>query len=210
MGEDGRRIARRLFVQVQLWNARMSLFRDKYRIESTRLKTWDYSWPWWYYITIVVKDRRGIFAEVVESSLEYSPLGAAVESCWRRIPEHHKGVELDEYVIMPNHLHGIVILGEDCRDVQLNVSTKDRKVPEQNPFSSISPKKGSLSVVIRTFKAAVTTWARANGHSDFAWQERFYDHIIRNDKDLHRIRQYIANNPLKWALDEENPPGGRH
>jgi hypothetical protein len=72
-------------------------------------------------------------------------------------------------------------------------------------MASLSPKKDSLSVIVRTFKAAVTTWARDNDNRDFGWQERFQDHIIRNDEDLRCIRTYIANNPLQWALDEENP-----
>ena len=72
-------------------------------------------------------------------------------------------------------------------------------------MGALSPPAGSLSVVVRTFKAAVTTWARDHGHEDFAWQARFHDHIIRNEADLHRIRTYIANNPLQWAIDEENP-----
>jgi len=188
----------------------MSLFKNKYRIESTRLATWDYSWPWWYYVTIVVKNRRSLFGEIVLSSLEHSPLGAVVETCWKKIPMHHKGVDLDEYIVMPNHIHGIIILGEDCGDVQEACGDVQLNVSTENSYSTISPKKGSLSVVIRTFKAAVTTWARVNAYGDFAWQERFYDHIIRNERDLHRIRTYIANNPLKWALDEENPLGGRH
>lgn len=72
-------------------------------------------------------------------------------------------------------------------------------------MGALSPRRGTLSVIIRTFKAAVTTIARERGFKDFAWQNRFYDHIIRNDADLERIRTYIANNPLQWAIDEENP-----
>jgi REP element-mobilizing transposase RayT len=87
----------------------------------------------------------------------------------------------------------------------LNVPSDDHQPKIHRIGNSISPVKGSLSVIIRTFKAAVTTWARANGHPDFAWQGRFHDHIVRDEDDLDRIREYIVNNPLKWALDEENP-----
>jgi putative transposase len=76
-------------------------------------------------------------------------------------------------------------------------------------MTTLSPKRGSLSVVVRTFKAAVTTWARNNGCEAFEWQGRFYDHIIRNEADLHRIRTYIANNPVRWACDQENPDRSR-
>jgi REP element-mobilizing transposase RayT len=180
----------------------------------------------------------------VNESVALSELGSSADACWREIPEHHEGVGLDEYVVMPNHVHGIVIINEKSRgdvhgrdvpgrDVQLNVPTGDTlnvptddtsrlNVPTDDTLplnvptdqnqprihrigNSISPVKGSLSVIIRTFKAAVTTWARANGHPDFTWQGRFHDHIIRDEDDLYRIRTYIRNNPLKWALDQENP-----
>src|SRR5207247_7382278 len=91
--------------------------------------------------------------------------------------------------------------------VQLNVPTKNTHPtrPKNKAIASLSPTKGSLSVIARTFKAAVTTWARDNSFGGFGWQERFHDHIIRDEADLRRIRAYIANNPLQWALDEENP-----
>jgi len=129
---------------------------------------------------------------------------------------------LDEYQTMPNHAHGIVVLwgnhGRDLipnrrrtgnqipaffgRDVQLNVPTK-------NTPHRLSPAKGSLSVIVRTFKAAVTTWARRNGHEYFVWQPRFHDHIIRVKEDLERIRAYIRENPANWMSDEENPQSSR-
>jgi putative transposase len=156
------------------------------------------SWPGWYYVTIVVKDRKCTFGVVENDVVVLSALGRDVDCCWRQIPHHHQDVELDDYVVMPNHVHGIIIINDSaCRDVQLNVPTKR--------LSSISPMKDSLSVIIRTFKGAVTTWARDNGHAEFVWQERFHDHVIRNDADLHRIRAYIHNNPLRRPLDEENP-----
>jgi REP element-mobilizing transposase RayT len=164
-------------------------------------------------VTVVVKERICQFGRVVIDAVDLSELGRAADACWRQIPEHHEHVGLDEHVVMPNHVHGIVIINEKPRggvhgrdvhgrDVQLNVPTENTSKRIGN---SISPVKGSLSAIIRTFKAAVTTWSRANGYPEFAWQGRFHDHIIRNEVDLFRIRTYIRNNPLKWALDEENP-----
>jgi putative transposase len=183
----------------------MTLFKNTYRVESTRLKSWDYSWPGWYFVTIVVRDHTCLFGEVKNDRLLPSPLGQVAEESWVEIPSHHRNVELDEYVVMPNHVHGIIILNDikgdvnrHRRDVRLNVSTDVVR-------STISPPKGSLSVVVRTFKAAVTTWAKTNGHQEFKWQERFYDHILRDENDLRRIRRYIRENPLRWQLDEENP-----
>jgi len=192
---------------------------QKHARRSIRLKGWDYSEPAWYYVTIVVKGRRCEFGRVVAETVDLSELGRIADACWREIPKHHEDVGLDEHIVMPNHVHGIVIINEKSppvagRDVQLNVPTGDTlNIADEDTSKrigkSISPAKGSLSVIIRTFKAAVTTWAHANGHAGFAWQGRFHDHIIRDEDDLYRIRMYIRNNPLKWALDEENPDNTR-
>jgi len=138
----------------------------------------------------------------VNNEVQHSPLGLIAQEFWRGIPQHHSHVELDDFIVMPNHVHGVMILLDKTeesvrRDVQLNVPTRR--------LSPISPQKNSLSVVVRTYKAAVTTWARDNGHEGFAWLGRFHDHIVRNEADLTRIREYIRNNPLQWALVEENP-----
>jgi len=94
----------------------MALFDNKYRIESARLASWDYSWPGWYYVTIVVGDRQCAFGEVVSGQVCLSPLGVVAEKCWKEIPQHHHGVELDDYhEVMPNHVHGNIILN-DAKD----------------------------------------------------------------------------------------------
>ncbi len=191
---------------------------------STRLPDWDYSWAWWYLVTIVVKDRRCVFGHIENDAVVLSELGKTADDCWRQIPQHHPGVGLDDHKVMPNHIHGIILIDDLSdtksvvrRDVQLNVPTTKPDGPtnptdgqllflsKEEAMATLSPRKRSLSVVVRTFKAAVTTWARDNGAADFGWQGRFHDHIIRNDADLHRIRAYITNNPLRWALDKENP-----
>ena len=126
--------------------------------------------------------------------MRLSQEGIIAQQCWKQIPRHFENVELDEFVVMPNHIHGIIILNDHGRDVQLNVPTR------------LSPKKGSLSVIIRTYKAAVTTECRRKGLSDFRWQSRFYEHIIRSDKDLDKIRDYISGNVLQWTFDSEYSP----
>jgi REP element-mobilizing transposase RayT len=136
--------------------------------------------------------------------MRLSPIGEVSEEMWHEIPHHFPEVQLDEFVVMPNHVHGIILLWSDPqrasgRDIQLNIPTP------QNYFSKISPKKKTLSVMIRTYKAAVTTWCRKNGFSGFLRQAGFYDHIIRNEKSLNCIRSYIATNAERWQLDRENP-----
>ena len=192
----------------------MATFQNKYRIESARLESWDYSWPGWYYVTISTRDKTSCFGGVRNNLVCRSPLGDIAPNYWLEIPKHHANAEHDDFIVMPNHVHGIIILDgmqvgarpkDHRRDVQLNVSTNQTTRQENATMANLSPCSGSLSVIVRTFKGAVTTWARDNGFGGFAWQERFHDHIIRNAADLHRIRTYVRNNPLKWALDEENP-----
>jgi REP element-mobilizing transposase RayT len=159
--------------------------------KAIRLKEYDYSRPGEYFVTICTYEKEYIFGEIIADEMHLSQEGIIAQQCWKQIPNHFEYAELDEYVVMPNHIHGIIILNYHGRDVQLNVPTR------------LSPKKGSLSVIIRTYKAAVTTECRRKGLFHFRWQSRFYEHIIRSDKDLNNIREYITGNILKWAFDSE-------
>jgi REP element-mobilizing transposase RayT len=154
-------------------------------------------------------------------------LRAHAEDCWRAIAQHAPRVTLDEWVVMPNHIHGIIVINEVGNDdrgrgVQLNAPTaigeeasvanndSGDRYPD-NVFSQISPRRNTLGVMMRTYKAAVTTAAhRTDVEPIFAWQRGFYDHIIRGERELDAIRRYIRDNPLKWALDRDNPQNARN
>ena len=161
------------------------------RRKSIRLKEYDYSFPGWYYVTICTKDFIPWFGKVKNGKVAYNELGKIAVEFVGKIPEHFKRTELDEFIVMPNHAHAIIIINEV-------VGTRDRVSLRR--FGSIE--KGSLSIIINQYKGSVTRFAHKNGFDDFYWQPRFYEHIVRNDNDLHRIRTYIRNNPLKWELDE--------
>lgn len=184
----------------------MSKFQNKYRIESSRLKHWDYSTPWWYYVTIVTKEHINYFGKIENGKMYLSELGKFCRKCWNEIPIHYPDIELDYYIIMPNHIHGIIILNENARrDVACNVSTntvKNNNKTKNLYFSKISPKANSLSVIVRSFKSAVTRYSSKNDFKDFKWQPRFYDRIIRNEKELFQIRKYIEQNPIKWEIEK--------
>ena len=121
---------------------------------------------------------------------------------WLQIPEHHNAVTLDQFIVMPNHIHRIIELkGDRVSDVACNVATKDNS----KTMSDISPKKGSLGTIVRSYKSAVTNWCHTNVYPDFVWQSKFHDHIIRNQKDLDRIRNYIRDNPANWEGDRRSP-----
>jgi len=184
------------------------LYKDRYRAASTRLKDFDYTSAGYYFVTVCTRDRECLFGDVHDGIMDFSSVGKIVRTFWSEIPVHVPGVELDEFVVMPNHIHGIVMIREkSCRNVACNVST-DNVSTITSELAKISPKPGSLGVIIRSFKSAVTNWCRKYNH-DFAWQPRFYDEIIRNEQMLEKVREYIRNNPMQWELDKENPANGK-
>jgi REP element-mobilizing transposase RayT len=168
---------------------------------------YDYEQAGDYFITLCTHHHQCVLGNVHGEEMHLNEIGKIAQRCWEEIPQHFPNVELDAFVVMPNHMHGIIIINDHGRDVQLNVSTGNisSNVSTEKTHASISARKGSLSVIIRIFKAAVTTLCRTNGYHNFKWQSRFYDHIIRDEKDLDNVRNYIIDNPLKWATDEENP-----
>jgi putative transposase len=155
---------------------------------TTRLQGYDYSQEGAYFVTICTQLRELYF--------DTPSVRQIAEHCWIDIPNHFPNVELDEWVIMPNHLHGVVLITG-----QTSVSNHRK----ENLFSKISPLKNTLSVIMRTYKAAVTTFCRRAGEIEFAWQRNYHDHIIRDEVDLNRIREYILLNPSRWEEDVENP-----
>lgn len=172
----------------------MTKYKNEFRIETARLKDWDYSTPWWYYVTINTHNHVSWFGEIVNSKMILNRLGKVVELCWTEIPNHYTSVELDYYIIMPNHMHGIIILNsaETCHGKSLQ--------PRERKFSQ--PVKNSLSMVINQFKGAVKRWCNKNNCENFQWQPRFYDRIIRNETELFKIRKYIEQNPMKWEIEK--------
>jgi REP element-mobilizing transposase RayT len=176
----------------------MTLFKNKYRIESTRLKNWDYSAAGFYFVTICTRGRGCFFGDVVDGEAKLTEIGAKAKDFWEEIPSHFAHARLDKYVVMPNHMHGIVVLDNHNVETRHGASLPNRFGPL---------KAGSLSAIIHAYKASVTRWGNKNGHRYFSWQPRFYEHIVRNEEDLNRIRKYIAENPLKWELDKESAEG---
>ena len=179
------------------------LFKNKYRIKSTRLKYWDYSSNGAYYITICTKNRECYLGDIKNGEMKLSVIGEIVSDEWIRTKQIRKNVELDEWVIMPNHLHGIVIIDNDY--VGCNVETHGhaslQTKPQTEHTNMFGPQSKNLSSIIRGFKGSTTKQIHLAGFHDFAWQPRFHEHIIRNKKELNRIHTYIKNNPLKWELD---------
>jgi REP element-mobilizing transposase RayT len=181
-------------------------FKNKYRIESTRLKHWDYGWNAPYFVTICTKNRECFFGDVVDGEMILNDIGLIADDCWLQIPEHFPFVKLGNHIVMPNHVHGIVVIDkpDDARNMH-NVGTQNFASPQNTTESTsknkFGPQSQNLASIIRGFKIGVTTNARLI-NPDFAWQSRFHDHIIRDDESFQRISAYIINNPLNWSKDQ--------
>jgi REP element-mobilizing transposase RayT len=155
----------------------------KYDRKQPRLKGYNYSEAGAYFITLCTKDKELYF--------ENEKIREIVEECWLNIPEHFDSIGLDSYVIMPNHLHGILFL--------------ETAVVKRHAFSLQKGRRYQrIPVIIGGFKSAASKSLHRLGFKDFKWQTSYYDHIIRNEKELMKIREYIINNPYKWNEDAEN------
>ncbi len=186
----------------------MDKFKNKYRIPSARLQAWDYGRNGIYFITICTQNRETYFGKIVNGYMELSNIGLIANKYWGEIPEHFPFVNLNEFVVMPNHIHGIIEIAKTNNEhnvvetPNLGVST-NIDTEHQTAASSEKWKPQSLGVIINQFKRIVTIQSHKI-HADFAWQSRFYDHIIRNNKSYEKIKNYIINNPQKWNDDKLN------
>ncbi|HUH73070.1 MAG TPA: transposase [Chitinophagales bacterium] len=187
-------------------------FQNKYRISSARLQTWDYRWSGAYFITICTKNREHYFGEIVNQKMILSNVGVLANVFWCEIKNHTKNVTLGEFVVMPNHIHGILILNDNVLEnvsasvetlhaTSLQIPLPPQSTTKNEQMTGISPKSGSISAIIRSYKSAVTKHANRLGF-DFAWQPRFHDHIIRDEQSFDNIQNYIFNNPINWEIDK--------
>jgi REP element-mobilizing transposase RayT len=183
----------------------MEKFKGLYRIESARIQGWNYGWAGLYFITICTKDRVCWFGKMVNHKISLSDIGTIVEMEWRNTFEMRPDMNLymGEFVIMPNHFHAIIGIGTNRYNIQYDDHRRDAMhcVSNTPPKTTISSQSNNLASIVRGFKASVTKQARML-HVDFAWQSRYYDHIIRDEKSFHAISTYIINNPAQWAKDE--------
>ena len=181
----------------------MTLYKNKYRIESARCPHWDYTSNGYYFVTICTHNRQHFFGNVIAGKMQLSDIGVIVAQEWQKTPHLRPNVQLDEWVVMPNHFHGIIIINNPEETFRINNSEKTfRRNVSKNNKSRLQP--NSLGSIIGQFKSVCTKQIRKIGFTDFRWQTRFHDHIIRDEKSLQRIRQYIINNPAKWELDRNN------
>lgn len=164
----------------------MTFNPDIHHRRSIRLKEYDYSAIGAYFVTICAFQRECLFGDVVNGEMRLNECGMIIQDTWDDLPKHYSHVELDQFVIMPNHVHGIVVL---------------------NPVTETSSKRHGFPEIVRAFKsfsAKHINQLRDNPGCP-VWQRNYFERVMRNDTDLSKAREYIVNNPIKWELDKENP-----
>jgi len=191
--------------------------KDRYRIESSRMQNWDYGRNGKYFITICTGGRECFFGNIEDRNVKLSQIGILADKFWIEIPNHFEYVILDQYIIMPNHVHGILEIrnGRNAinrRDAINRVSTStntENLLDTNRQTGGITGLNNpmlndNLSRVIRWYKGRVS-FETNKFQKDFHWQTRFNDSIVRDQKSLDNIRNYITNNPGNLAKDELNP-----
>jgi putative transposase len=183
-------------------------FQNKYRIPSTRLQTWDYSNNGAYFITICTQNREHFFGSIQKGIMQLSEIGKLAEQYWMEIPNHFPFIELGNFVVMPNHVHGILIINHHVETRLIASDNNETRLIAslQENVGGFSGNKNpmlndNISKIIRWYKGRCSFECRKT-HSNFAWQSRFHDHIIRNSKSFDIIQNYIFENPLNWKDDK--------
>lgn len=172
----------------------MGKFKGKYRVPSARWATWDYGRNAAYFVTICIADRTHDFGQVVNGEMILTPLGQSAADCWEAIPDHFPFVVLDGFVVMPNHVHGIIIIDKP-----------DGGGGGGGGPNRFGPQSKNLASIVRGYKIGVTKYARQH-NLPFKWQARYHDHVIRNAGEYERIRKYIHDNPQQWTEDRYYAP----
>jgi REP element-mobilizing transposase RayT len=179
----------------------MTKYCNKYRIESFRLQNRDYGANGYYYVTIKTKMGNHYFGYVEDDQMHLNELGEIAKKCWKEIPEHYPFVILDEFVVMPNHVHGIIIINKINIDESVetqNFASLQNRETKTKPKNKFGPQSQNLAAIIRGFKIGVTKYAKQN-NIPFNWHPRFHDRVLRmENNELALKRYYIKNNPSQW------------
>jgi REP element-mobilizing transposase RayT len=195
---------------------------DRHHRRSIRLEGYDYTQAGAYFVTVCTQDRACLFGDVIEGEMRLNDAGRMVTAIWDDIPSRHPSTGTDAFVVMPNHVHGIILVGAPLvgarsvvgarSDVRPTAGTTTPNGATTRVAPTGDPKRPSLGDIVGAFKSITTNEYALGGTSGGwppfpgrLWQRNFYEHIVRNDRDLDRIRQYIADNPARWAEDPENP-----
>jgi len=210
---------------------------NRHRRRSIRLDGYDYSRAGAYFVTVCTRDWACLFGEIADGQMRLNTAGLVVEQCWLDVPRHFPNVELDQFVVMPNHVHGIMAIVETVGATHASPITMSRTIDDNvgvtrpsspvrvswpvigyarathaSPPRRAGPKGRSIGAVVGSFKSAVTK--RINELSDTSgtsvWQRNYHERIVRDDASLDTMREYIVRNPLRWDYGRENPTRATH
>jgi putative transposase len=164
-----------------------------------RLAGWDYAGDGTYFVTVCTHEREALFGETVDGMVVMNPFGEAVNACWMALPSHFPHVDTDAFVVMPNHVHGILMFHRDMMSISRGVGARHALPLRQAPAEFGKLQAGSLGAVIGSFKSASTRHINMlrNVEGGPVWQRGYYDHIVRGERDLDACRQYIITNPAR-------------
>jgi len=169
---------------------------NRHHRRSIRLPDYDYAQVGAYYITLCTHDRGWLFGRVVNRAMALSEAGAIAERELLQTPDVRPNTQIDAYVVMPNHVHVIFI-----------IAYRDSEAPQ--PSATFRSPAGSIGAIVRGYKGAVTSQInKLRGREEPVWQRNYYEHVVRNDADLNRIRRYIADNPARWSASTVDPHEG--
>jgi putative transposase len=191
-------------------------YKNRYNPKSLRLQNWDYAQNAAYFITICTQHHIHYFGNIENNCMILSPLGIIADILWYEIKNHAKHTELAEFIVMPNHIHGILILNnpESPVSVETRHALSLQKTQNNQTTQSIGKQrfqnqgKNTISSIIGSYKSAVTKHTHRLGF-DFQWQRNFWEHIIRDENEYYQIAQYIIENPIKWENDKLNNGVGK-
>lgn len=173
---------------------------DKHHRRSIRLKGYNYAQAGAYFVTIVTHERAYWFGEIYEGEMCLNEVGHLVVDHWLGLPSRFGSVDLDAFVVMPNHIHGIIVIADGYTN---SSGSSEADATRQNGRGATAAKSPTLGEVVRTFKAVSTHIIRRSGIAEFGWQRNYHERIIRNEQELANIQGYIAYNPARWLEDDE-------
>jgi REP element-mobilizing transposase RayT len=188
---------------------------QKHNRQSTRLRGYDYTQSGAYFVTMVTYQRECLFGEILEGEMRLNRAGKIAQWEWQNLPQRFQFIELGAFVVMPNHVHGILIFHREgaTQPAQKMINSSDDSLQETKETSAdgsprpCGPKPGSLGAIVGQFKSRVTKriWKMPSWRGRPIWQRNYHDRIIRNRRELDAIWRYIETNPANWSVDNENP-----
>jgi len=187
---------------------------QKHHRRSVRLKGYDYSQEGAYYVTIVAQNRACLFGEVVDGEIQLNDAGKMMQAQWEALPQRFSNIELDEFVVMPNHFHGVVVITDKIHAGAVPRAHPGSEQPQEGQPQGIAPTEHDpgLGEIVGAWKSIVTD-EYIRGVRQLDWQpfdrkllqRNYWEHIVRDEPEMNRIREYIINNPANWDNDENNP-----